>query len=159
MTNNISKLLALVFSTAFSAGLLVTSIVIVDSWRQLEPAASIDWFATYGLQLGLVMAPMGGLAVIFSLIAFISEIKRGDELFQNIVWLLAVTCTLGTMALLLVYFGEANTRFFEKTIELSQVTEEVGRWAFWNWIRTGLSLAATAIILIGLARKPTNTHI
>jgi hypothetical protein len=159
MTNNVSKLLALVFSTAFSAGLLVTSIVIVDSWRQMEPAASIDWFATYGLLLGLVMAPMGGLAVIFSLIAFVLEIKRGDELFQKVVWLLAVTCTLGTMALLLIYFGEANTRFFEKTIALTEVAEEVENWSFWNWIRTGLSLAATTIILVGLARKPTNTHI
>lgn len=153
MINHISKLLALLFSSGFSAGLLVTSIVIVDSWGQMEPSAAIDWFANYGLTLGIVMAPMGGLAMIFALVAFIYALKRGDTRSQKVLWFLAFSSTIGTMALLVIYFGEANTRFFEKTIELSEVAEEVERWGFWNWIRTSLSLAATVFILIGLAKK------
>lgn len=112
MTNNILKLLALVFSSAFSAGLLITSIVVVDSWSQLEPVAAIDWFSIYGLTLGFGMAPMGFLSVVFTLIAFISVSKRRDEFSQKALWSLALVCTFGTMALLPVYFGEANTAFF-----------------------------------------------
>ncbi|WP_415400978.1 anthrone oxygenase family protein [Tateyamaria sp. SN3-11] len=157
MITRISKLLALLFSSGFSAGLLVTSIVIVDSWGQMNPAAAVDWFAVYGLTLGFVMAPLGGLAVLFSLVAFVSILIRGKDRAQKIAWLLALACTVGTMALLPIYFGEANTRFFEKTIELPQVAEEIERWASWNWVRTNLALAATVVILIALARERADT--
>ncbi|MEM7169842.1 MAG: DUF1772 domain-containing protein [Pseudomonadota bacterium] len=149
----VSKLLALVFSSSFSAGLLVTSMVIVDSWGQMEPAAAVDWFATYGRRLGLVMAPMGGLAMIFSLIAFISTVRSKDDSKGKLVWLFASTCAVGTMVLLPLYFVEANTLFFDKTIALTQVPDEVHRWTTWNLVRAGLSIAATALILIGLVGR------
>ena len=154
MARYLYKLLALVFSSAFSAGLLVTSIVFVNSWRQMEPAASVEWFSIYGLLLGYVMVPMGGLAFVFTLVAFVSVLKEVNRSSLKTIWSLALISTMGMMILLPAYFGEANTRFFENTIELSEVSGEVERWAFWNWVRTGLSLSATMFILVGLARKP-----
>lgn len=159
MFNNISKILALTFSSAYSAGLLVTSIVIVDSWRQLEPAASIEWFGIYGIILGAVMAPLGFLAVAFALVAFILVVKKGGTSSQKMTWLFALVFTVASMALLPIYFFEANTLFFDKTIELFQVASEVERWGVWNWFRTGLSLAATIVIVIGMARKSAEAHI
>ena len=158
LPNYIYKLLALAFSSAFSAGLLVTSVVFVESWRQLEPAASIDWFSIYGLLLGYVMVPMGALALVFTLFAFFSVVRREKQFSQKTVWLFALICTVGMMLLLPIYFGEANTRFFENTIALSEVAEEVERWAFWNWVRTGFSLSATMLIMIGLVRKPPKNN-
>ncbi len=159
MFNNISKILALTFSSAYSAGLLVTSIVIVDSWSQMEPAASIEWFGIYGIILGAVMAPLGFLAVAFTLVAFILVVKKGDTSSQKVTWLLALVFTVASMVLLPIYFLEANTAFFDKTIELSQVANAVESWGFWNWIRTGLSLAATTAIVIGMTRKSAEAHI
>jgi hypothetical protein len=159
MLINISKLLALTFSSAYSAGHLVTSIVIVDSWSQMEPAASIAWFGVYGVKLGAVMAPFGFLAVAFTLVAFILVVKKGDTSPQKVKWLLALVFTVASMALLPIYFFEANALFFDRTIELSQVADEVERWGFWNWIRTGLSLAATAAILVGMTRTSAEAHI
>ena len=105
------------------------------------------------------MAPLGFSAVAFTLVAFILVVKKGDTSAQKVKWLLALVFTVASMALLPIYFFEANALFFDRTIELSQVADEVERWGFWNWIRTGLSLAATTAILVGMTRTSAETHI
>lgn len=159
MIENILKTLALTFSSAYSAGLLVTSIVIVDSWSRMEPAASIDWFGVHGIILGAVMAPMGFLAVAFTLVAFFLVVRKGDTLSQKVAWLLALIFTIASMAVLPMYFFEANTAFFDKTIELSQVASEVESWGIWNWIRTGLSLGATTAIVVGMTGMSARSNV
>ena len=74
MIVKLPKLLALLCSSGFSVGLILTSVVIVESWASMELAAAIDWFAELGLPLGIVMVPFGGLATVFSAVALLSTL-------------------------------------------------------------------------------------
>ena len=74
MIVRLSKFLALLCSSGFSVGLILTSVVIVESWASLEPSVAIEWFEEFGLPLGLVMVPFGGLAAVFSAVAFLAPL-------------------------------------------------------------------------------------
>lgn len=154
MSNNISKLLALACSSAFGTGCLLISVVLVENWRHMEPAAFVDWFSAYGALLGAVLLPIEILGVIFTLIVFIQILKNNHGNSQKIMWLLALISSVGAILLLPIYFAGTNTILIDKTIELSQVAGEVERWGFWNWVRTGLSLAAATMMVIVIAQEP-----
>lgn len=128
------------------------SVVLVDSWRHMEPAALVDWFSIYAPMMGAVQAPTEVLAVALTLAVTIAALKGDGERTQTSLWFFALVLLVGTLILLPVYFVEANTNLIEKTIDLSQVPDEVERWWFWNWIRTGLTLCATALIVVGMAK-------
>lgn len=148
-----SRPLALLCSSGFSVGLILTSVVIVESWASMEPAAAIDWFAEFGLPLGFVMVPFGGLALVFSAVALFSTLPGLRKTGVNWYWLAAFVLTACTMLLLPTYFWEANTLFFDRTILPADVPAEVQRWKFWNWIRTILSVFASLAILLALSRE------
>ena len=149
----LSKLLALLCSSGFSVGLILTSVVIVESWASMEPTAAIDWFAEFGLPLGIVMVPFGGLAMMFSAVALLSTLPSLRKTGVNWYWLAAFVLAASTMLLLPVYFWDANTLFFDGTILPADVTSEIQRWKFWNWIRTILSVLASSTILLALLRE------
>lgn len=150
MFARLSKLLALLCSSGFSVGLILTSVVLVESWASLEPVAAIDWFKEFGLPLGIVMVPFGGLAMIFSAVALLSTLLSLRTTGVDWYWLAALVLTAATMALLPIYFWGANTLFFDGAILPSDVPAEIQRWKFWNWVRTVLSALATTSILLAL---------
>ncbi len=152
-----SKLLALLCSSGFSVGLILTSVVIVESWASMEPAAAIDWFAEFGLPLGFVMVPFGGLAVVFSAVALLSTIPSLRKTGMDWYWTAALVLTAATMVLLPVYFWGANTLFFDGVITSADVPAEIQRWKFWNWVRTILSILASVAILLALLRERRQT--
>ena len=153
MIVRLSKFLALLCSSGFSVGLILTSVVIVESWASLEPSVAIEWFEEFGLPLGLVMVPFGGLAAVFSAVAFLAPLlghrKNGMDWF----WFTALVLTAATMLLLPLYFWEANTLFFDGVILPEDVSAEIQRWKFWNWVRTILSVLASSIMLLALLRE------
>ena len=149
----LSKLLALVCSSGFSVGLLLTSIVLVESWGAMEPAAAIDWFVEFGLPLGIVMVPFGGLAAVFAVVTLVLCLFSTSTRQQTVSWLVVAVLTVCTMALLPLYFWDANTLFFDGIIQPSDVAVEISRWSFWNWVRTGVSITATALMLSALIRE------
>ncbi len=145
------KALALTFSSAYTSGLLLTSVVLVGSWRQMEPPAVVDWFSNYAAMLGGVQAPIEVLAIVFIGVA---AFERRDVRTESTLLFLAGALLVGTLLLLPVYFVGANTALIEKTIPLSEVAAEIDRWRAWNWFRTTLSLGATILILIAMGRGP-----
>ncbi len=147
----VSRLLALVSAAGFSAGLLLTSVVIVESWADLDPNAAIEWFATFGLPLGIVMLPFGVAATLFSVVGLLTSAGHGVLTLEKKFWLAAIALSASTLLLLPFYFLEANTLFFDATIALSDVPDEIQRWKFWNWVRTFLSALASIAILLALA--------
>lgn len=153
MFARLSKLLALLCSSGFSVGLILTSVVIVESWASLEPAAAIDWFADFGLPLGFVMVPYGGLAVVFSASALVSTLPSLRKTGLDWYWASAFALTAATMVLLPIYFWDANTLFFDGVIMPADVPAEIQRWKFWNWGRTILSILASVAILLALLRE------
>ncbi len=153
MIARLSKLLALFCSSGFSVGLILTSVVIVESWANMEPTTAINWFAEFGLPLGFVMVPFGGLALVFSTVAMLSTLPGLRKIGVNWYWLTAFILTACTMLLLPIYFWDANTLFFDGTILPADVPAEIQRWKFWNWIRTVLSILASSVILLGLLKE------
>ena len=87
MIARLSKLLALLCSSGFSVGLILTSVVTVESWAGMEPGVAIDWFAEFGLPLGIVMVPFGGLAMVFSAVALVSTLPSLRKTGVNWYWL------------------------------------------------------------------------
>lgn len=147
---NVLKLLALVCSSGFSAGLLVTSFVFVPGWRDLEPAKAVDWFSQHGLALGLVMLPMGILALLFILAAARMTYRASGMDRQAILWGLAALAAFGSIIVLPMYFSGANTLFFDNLIEVGQVHSEIDTWGRWNWSRTVFSLLATTFAVVAM---------
>lgn len=146
------KLLALIFSSGFSAGLLVTSFVFVPGWRDMEATKAVDWFSQHGLILGFVMLPMGVLALLFFFAAAIATYRMNGAGFQSYIWTLAFLAAFGSMVLLVTYFAGANVLFFENQIEAGAVYDEIDRWGFWNWVRTVFSVLATAFAFYGTVK-------
>ncbi|WP_100269166.1 hypothetical protein [Epibacterium ulvae] len=153
MIARLSKLVALLCSSGFSVGLILTSVVIVESWASMEPTAAIDWFAEFGLPLGFVMVPFGALALVFSAVALLSTLPSLRKTGVDWYWLAAFMLTACTMLLLPLYFWDANTLFFDGAILPADVPAEVQRWKFWNWMRTIMSVLASFVILLALLRE------
>lgn len=158
MSKNISKLLALTCSSAFGTGCLLISVVLVENWRNMEPIAFVNWFSAYGSLLGVVLLPIEILGVIFTLIAFVQILRSNHENLQKMLWFSALIFSIAAILLLPIYFAGTNTILIDKTIALSQVADEVERWGFWNWVRTGLTLAAAAMMIIGMTQESTGVQ-
>jgi hypothetical protein len=51
-----------------------------------------------------------------------------------------------------LYFQQANASFATATIGVEHLSAELGRWAWWHWLRTGVNLVAFAAALLSLWR-------
>jgi len=136
---------------AFAGGCLVVSIVMVPSWRKMDPAAFLGWFSENGPRLGLTMLPMEGVGASSAVLGFVGALRRGSD--GRLPWGLSSLCIVATLGLLPIYFAQANARMLNQNIEASEVGAELERWASWQWLRTALAILAVAFGAWGLRRR------
>ncbi|MGB3762080.1 MAG: DUF1772 domain-containing protein [Ornithinimicrobium sp.] len=133
---------ALVSSAAFTAGCLLTQAVSVPTWRAMEPASFLEHFATAGPATGAVLFPLeiAAVALLGTTTYSVIRLRRGGRLL----WAAATISMGATVALLPVYFAGANSAMLDDSFSATEVARELTRWNAWNWLRTGLAVAATA---------------
>jgi hypothetical protein len=146
-----NQTLSVVCMSAFAGGCLVASIVMVPSWRKMDPEAFLDWFSENGRRLGSTMFPMEAAGALSAVLAFVGALRRKSN--SRLLWGLSSLCIVATLVLLPIYFAEANTRMLNRTIEVSEVATELESWSSWQWLRTALAILAVAFGSWGLRQE------
>jgi uncharacterized membrane protein len=123
----------------------------------MDPAAFLPHFATSGPATGAVLFPIEVTAVLtLGATTYASIYRRGPG---RIPWALATASMAGTVALLPIYFARANIAMLDPAFPVQAVPGELTAWYRWNWVRTGLALAATALSCVALtASRDSSTN-
>lgn len=146
-----TQILSLASMSAFAGGCLVVSVVMVPSWRKMDPEAFLDWFPTNGPRLGLTLFPMEAAGASSAVLAFIGALRRRSA--GRLPWGLSGLCIVATLGLLPAYFAGANARMINGAVGTPEVDDELERWARWQWLRTALTVLAVAFGAWGLRRE------
>ncbi|WIV55814.1 DUF1772 domain-containing protein [Amycolatopsis nalaikhensis] len=130
------RTLALAATAAFAGGALLTQTVIVPSWRAAPPEVFLARFATEGPITGATVFPFE----LASLVLLALSIRGSSARWW---WAAATVCSAGTFVLLL-YFVPANLALLDPAFPPRDVAGALAAWNRWDWLRTGLGVAATA---------------
>ncbi|MBV6756422.1 DUF1772 domain-containing protein [Rhodococcus opacus] len=139
---------AVAVTSAFAGGALLTQTVIVPHWRGMDPAEFLSEFARSGPATGATVFPFEVASVVLLGMTTYSTVTRRQP--GRLAWALATTCMVGTFLLLPIYFLDANLALLDPAFPPQAVHAELTAWYRWNWIRTGLGLAAAALSCIAL---------
>jgi hypothetical protein len=139
---------AIAATAAFTGGCVLTQFVTVPHWREMDPQAFLQHFATSGPATGAVLFPIEVASVLLLGYTTYTNLRRGRP--GRHVWALATASMVGTVVLLPVYFAGANTAMLDPAFPPETVRAELAAWYRWNWLRTGLGLTATALSGVAL---------
>ncbi len=149
--SGLKQTLSVVFMGAFAGGCLVVSVVLVPTWRGMDPEAFLDWFQENGPRLGLTLFPLEVAGALFAVLAFFGAARRRSN--GRLPWGLSALCIVATLVLLPLYFAGANARMIEGNMEAREVGAELASWRGWQWLRTALAVLAVAFGVLGLDRE------
>ena len=140
-----------VIALGLSAGaLLAEACVLVPMWRSQEPDSFLAWYRDHA---GLLLKFFGSLEVASSvLIVAATGFAWFGDLPGFPLLVGATGLTLAVLASFPLYFKKANESFAEHSIQATEVSAELARWATWHWARTGLAILAFLFAVLGLAR-------
>jgi hypothetical protein len=156
MTRSLPRaLVAGVASTsAFAVGCVLTQAVTVPMWRRMEPDEFLRRFKTTGPATGAVLFPVEAASVGLLGVATASAARRREP--GRLPLAAATAAMAGTVVLLPAYFARANTAFLRPDFPTDAVATELAAWNRWNWIRTGLAVAATVLSGAAVSSGTTN---
>ena len=147
---------AVAATAVFAGGGLVTQTVVVPYWRSMDPGAFLGQFGTSGPALGATLFPFEVIATLgLAVITFVAVRRRSAA---RAWWAAATACMVGTLVLLPVYFVGANLAMLSEDFAAANVPGELAAWNAWNWVRTGLALAATVLCCIAIHRNSRTTQ-
>ncbi len=149
--SGLKQTLSVVFMGAFAGGCLVVSVVLVPTWRGMDPEAFLDWFQENGPRLGLTLFPLEAAGALFAVLAFFGAARRRSN--GRLPWGLSALCIVATLVLLPLYFAGANARMIEGNMGAREVGAELASWRGWQWLRTALAVLAVAFGVLGLDRE------
>ena len=139
--------------STFSLGLLVGSLlteamILVPYWRKMEPKEFLRLHGTMGPSLYRYFAPLTIAGTMIPMLTgFVSFAM--NKFAINLSFIVAVlTCLM--FAIYFMYFKSANKSFETKSIDASEVAEELQRWAGWHWLRVIIGLFAFTLSIIAL---------
>jgi Anthrone oxygenase len=138
---------AVAATSAFAGGALVSQTVVVPDWRAMEPAVFLARFPITGPATGATVFPFELCSVLLLGIVAHSAVKRRRS--GRLTWALATACMLGTFVLL-IYFVPTNLALLNPAFPPQAVSAELATWYRWNWVRTGLGLAAAVLACTAL---------
>jgi len=130
-------------TAAFAAGCTLTQAVIVPTWRRMQPEVFLEEIATAGPATGAVLFPVEVAAVGLLGIATVAAVRRRRP--GGLVLAAATVAMVGTVLLLPAFFAGANAAFLRPDFPADAVPAALADWNRWNWIRTGLGVAATVL--------------
>lgn len=134
---------ALASTAAFAAGCVLTQAVTVPHWRGMDPEAFLHTFATSGPATGAVLAPIEIVSVSLLGATAWSAVRHGRP--GRLPWAAATLGMIGTVALFPAHFAGANAALLDPAFPPDAVAGALAAWNRWNWVRTGLAVAATVL--------------
>ena len=138
-------LLATVTLGLAAGAVLAEGAVLVPWWRSLPPESFLAWYAANAARLFWFF---GTLEMVSAALVVAAALLVRSRLFVA-----AALLTAGVLAVFPLYFQAVNASFEAATIAPSDVAAELGRWARWHWVRTGMAIAAFAAAVVGFAAR------
>src|SRR5687768_16519797 len=145
----VEELLALVAVASlgmFFGAMLTEGLVLVPYWRSIPAEAFYSWYGANDKRLLGFFGPLTWLAALSALAA------AGTSLWMNHPgrWYAgaAAACALMVVSMFFLYFERANATFSLGPMPANELRVELGRWAAWHWVRSGLSLTALAAAVL-----------
>jgi hypothetical protein len=139
------RLLAAGALGVFAGAMLTEGLVLVPYWRSLTAERFYAWYGENHARLVAYFGPLTWIAGLAALIsAAASSWQAHDAATQTAA---AAVLSLAAVLLFPLYFKNANASFLERTLSDEGLHRELGRWARWHWLRSGLSLAAAGMAL------------
>jgi hypothetical protein len=123
----------------FAGALLTEGCILVPYWRRMEPSEFFRLHSSMGFDLFRYFAPLTMLAVMMSILSAGISLASDAPVIWHIV---AAGLCIVVLAIFFFYFKKANGKFAQHTIQNSQLSAELSRWAAWHWFRTILVLIA-----------------
>ena len=134
-----------------SGGVILTgAVVMVPSWRASEPTEFLKWFGENSRTLALLAGPLQLGGLVLATAAAVTSMIGGSSAGERALTLGAAFFALAVLAQYFLYFQSANASFAASSIQIQDVPAELARWAFWQWVRTGLGITAFALSLLAL---------
>lgn len=134
---------AVAVTAAFAAGGVLTQTVIVPMWRAMDPVVFQSAFRTSGPDTGATLFPIELASAV--LLASLAYPALRDRAPGRRAWLGATCCVVATLLLLPIYFVGANLDLLDAALPPAAVPGRLAGWYAWNWLRTGLSIAAAVL--------------
>ena len=142
-------------SLGLSAGVMLTgAVVMVPFWSALEPRQFLTWFGENAQSMWLLAGPLQVSSLVLTTGA--ASVARWLRSPGRTPAVGAAVFSLGVLVPYFLYFQTANASFGAATIEVRDVPAELARWAFWQWVRIGLGLAAFVFSLLALRRAESS---
>jgi hypothetical protein len=135
-------------ATMFASGcLFVQRVVVRRRWLPMTSRGFLTDFRRWGPRIGIVLFPIELVATVLLVVTTRREARRGRP--GVAAWAAATTCEGATLALLLVYFGRANSALMSPAFPVDEASAELGRWRRWHAVRTLLAALAAVLSVRG----------
>src|SRR5262249_43233639 len=132
----------------FVGCMLTEGLVLVPYWRSLAAREFFSWYSANDKRLLGFFGPITTVAALLTVVDASAAlwVAHPGRWFA----LAAALLSAVVVAMFPLYFQRANASFSAASIPASEVGSELARWAFWHWVRSGLSFAALAASLLAL---------
>jgi hypothetical protein len=145
-----SRLLTLVTLCLATGAMAFIAVVLVPTWRAMEPSAFLSAYAAFAPRARPFLIPLGALTLVAALFAAGVALWRGDS---GASWAIAaavlVAVWIGAYPL---YFTGADALFTAAGTEATAATAELARFQAWQWVRVALLAAAIACTVAATPR-------
>lgn len=136
--NLIAELATMVYG--LFAGTLCLTLVLLITWKSMQPAEFTAWFSANAARTGNLLMPLAALTGVLTFLAlFVGQ--RGPK--TRIAWLaIAFMCWLGIFLENPFFFSHANQLLATPgALAEAEIRPLLSQWEYWHWARLALSLA------------------
>jgi hypothetical protein len=141
---------AVIVSGLSSGAMLTTAMVVVPFWRSSAATEFLTWFAANADRMQFYFGPLQVATIVVtvaSAILFGRGHRSGTMLLS-----IAAALAIGVLATYPLYFRSVNASFAAASIPITEVPDELARWASWQWARTVMGSFAFVFSLLGVTR-------
>lgn len=132
----------------FAGAMLTEGAVLVPYWRSLPAAEFFTWYAANDQRLLGFFGPVTAVAVLVAVAAAVASVWQGHPGRWGAV--AAAVLAIAALSTFFLYFQQANTGFSTGSTGPERLAAELARWAWWHWLRTGISVTALGAALLSL---------
>lgn len=134
-----------------SVGVMLTgALVLVPFWRALGAVEFLAWFGDNAQSMAWLAGPLQLGSLLLASGAAVVSVVNASAARERVFTIGAAVFALAVLVPYFFYFQRANASFVTATIALHDLPAELGRWAFWQWVRTALGLGAFGLALFAL---------
>ncbi len=141
-----------VAALGLAAGAMLTEgALLAPYWRTLPTQEFLAWYAANASRLVAFYGPLEVFAAVATALAASTAAYHRRPARDLL--LVATACAVAVLVAFPLYFRDANAAFAAGSIDAERVPQELGRWARYHWIRTGIGVIGFAAAVLAVCRS------